>query len=291
MKIGIVGNPGGWSSEKLADAAEKLTGYRLLINMEDTWWDSEKNTAFYRTLDLSGLDALIIKKIGVNYSPHLLDRLYTLDFLHKHGSKIFSKPSAILLALDRLSCTLKLKTGGIPMPPVIVTENIEKGCEAVVSFGQAVFKPLFSSKARGMTVISADEPDVRQKVSDFKDAGNPLMYIQKFIHIPGEDLGVIFLGGKYFATYARVSDGKAWNTTINSGGKYAAYEPDEKIIELAMKAQSLFGLDYTSVDIVETEDGPMVFEVSAFGGFRGLYDSYGINAAEKYFAYVMERIR
>ncbi len=290
MKIGIIGTPGGWSSEKLADTAYEKTGYRLLVNMEDTWWDSEKNTLYFNETDLGSLDALIIKKIGARYSPHLLDRLYLLDFLHKKGIKVFSKPASIMLALDRLSCTIKLRTNGIPMPPMIVTENIETGCEAVVSFGRAVFKPLFSSKARGMTVISADDPEMKDKITAFKKAGNTLMYIQKMIKLPGRDLGVVFLGGKYLATYARVLNNNSWNTTTRTGGSYAPYEPDGQTVEMAARAQALFDLDYTGVDIVETEDGPLIFEVSAFGGFRGLLEGNKIDAAGKYCAYVMEKL-
>jgi tetrahydromethanopterin:alpha-L-glutamate ligase len=34
--------------------------------------------------------------------------------------------------------------------------------------------------------------------------------------------------------------------------------------------------------VVETREGPVVFEVSAFGGFRGLEDACGIDAAGAY---------
>ncbi len=34
MKIGVVGVPGGWSSEILADTVYNKTGYRMLIDLE-----------------------------------------------------------------------------------------------------------------------------------------------------------------------------------------------------------------------------------------------------------------
>ncbi len=290
MRIGIVGIAGGWSSERLAAAAEKQTGSRLLIHMEDVRWDSQQNTLCYGHLDLAAFDALIVKKIGVKYSPHLLDRLYLLDFLHKRGTRVFSKPSSMLLALDRLSCTLKLRAHNIPMPPTVVTESVEHGCEAVLSFGTAVFKPLYSSKGRGMVVLSALDPQLKEKVTAFKNAGNTLMYIQKKVDIPAQDLGVMFLGGKYLATYARLRAADAWNTTTVNGGRYAPFEPAPEVVEIAARAQALFDLDYTGVDIVETEAGPQVFEVSAFGGFRGLYEAYGLDVAEKLLSYVLEQI-
>ena len=92
------------------------------------------------------------------------------------------------------------------------------------------------------------------------------------------------------ATYARVNNGNSWNTTINSGGKYEAYEPSPEIIQLARRAQEPFGLDFTCVDVVETNNGPMVFEVSAFGGFRGLLQANEVDAASLYADYVLGRL-
>lgn len=176
------------------------------------------------------------------------------------------------------------------MPPTVLTEDVEEAAEAVKRFGRGVFKPLFTSKARGMEIISADDPNMAARIAAFKNMGNSVMYVQKMMDIPGRDLGIAFLGGKYVATYARVSNGNSWNTTTANGGSYEAYEPGESLIELARHAQGLFNLDFTCVDVVETKDGPMVFEVSALGGFRGLWEARRINVAGMIVHSVLERI-
>lgn len=290
-KIGVVGIPDGWSSERLADTVEKKTGSRYLFDMDKISADIYNNKVFYEDIELNDFSALIIKKVGLVYSPDLLDRLEILRFLsEKIGVKMFSSPNSIIRLLDRLSCTMTLRIGGIPMPETVITEDINAGVQAVKKFGKAVFKPLFTSKARGMTIIE-DNNETKDKIEEYKGNGNPVMYIQKMLEHPGKDLGVSFLGGKYLATYARVGSKDSWNTTINSGGKYQPYEPSQEIIDLAYKAQSLFNLDFTCVDVVETSDGPLIFEVSAFGGFRGLLDANNIDAAELYVDYVMESIK
>ncbi|MDT8282433.1 MAG: ATP-grasp family protein, partial [Gammaproteobacteria bacterium] len=91
--------------------------------------------------------------------------------------------------------------------------------------------------------------------------------------------------------YARQGNGDSWNTTINSGGHYVACQPSAEILQLAEKAQAPFALDFTCVDVVETAMGPMVFEVSAFGGYRGLLDSHGIDAAKLYTDYVVDNLQ
>jgi ribosomal protein S6--L-glutamate ligase len=179
------------------------------------------------------------------------------------------------------------------MPPTIITESVEEALAAVEAYGEAVFKPLYTSKARGMRVIRSGPPAAAE-IAEYK-ADNTLLYIQQKIDLPGQDLGVVFLGGEYLTTYARsnadsVANGETWNTTTRSGGKYRPYEPPAGIVALAQKAQDLFGLDFTCVDVVETERGPLVFEVSAFGGFRGIQTTSDIDPARRYVDYVMKRI-
>ena len=59
---------------------------------------------------------------------------------------------------------------------------------------------------------------------------------------------------------------------------------------MAFRAQELFQMDFTTVDIAETDDGPICFEVSAFGGFRGGLEGTGIDVAKHYAQYVLESL-
>lgn len=175
------------------------------------------------------------------------------------------------------------------MPKTVITEDVSLAMEAVVNLGHVVLKPLYSTKARGMITINANDTEKEQKIRTFKQS-NSVMYIQQMVDIPGRDLGVVFLGGRYLATYARQGSSDSWNTTINSGGHYVDYQPSAEILQLAEKAQAPFALDFTCVDVVETSQGPMVFEVSAFGGYRGLQDAHGIDAADLYTKHVIEQL-
>jgi ribosomal protein S6--L-glutamate ligase len=291
VKIGVVGIPGKWSTEALADAVEAATGFRLVIDMAEVCAELDSGRLIYREHDLTALDGLVVKKISEIYSPDVLDRLEMLRQLQRAGVRVFSKVERIIRLIDRLSCTLSLYNGGIPMPPTRVTESSAIAAEAVAAFGSAVFKPLYSTKARGMTVIDADQEPQRllQQIEAFR-ADNPVMYIQKKLALPGRDLGMVFLDGDYQGSYARVGKSGAWNTTIRNGGHYEGHLADEALVALARKAQAIFGLDFTTVDVAETEQGPVVFEVSAFGGFRGAQEGIGIDVPSRYVAYILEEL-
>ncbi|MBN1150207.1 GAK system ATP-grasp enzyme [candidate division WOR-3 bacterium] len=289
-QIAVIGLPGAWSTEILADEIQKITGFRKVIDMSQVHYDSISGSLSCEDLDLSHLDAIIVKKIGPQYNSDTLERLELLKYLHQKGTRIFSKPDSMMNCFDRLSGTLRLETGGIPIPATVITEDTKKALETVKIYKKAVFKPLFTSKARGMKVIFHDDIEIESNIRNFQNEGNPIMYIQKFVEIPQKDIGVVFLGGNFIGSYARVRTNNSWNTTTLSGGRYEKFEPSSEIIDMAKKAQDLFELDFTCIDIAVTPEGPLVFEASPFGGFKGLFQALNINAAKMYAQYVIDKI-
>ncbi|MFV9616063.1 MAG: ATP-grasp domain-containing protein, partial [Gammaproteobacteria bacterium] len=131
LKIGVVGIPGGWSSEKLADAVAARTGFRILIDIARIDACLLTGKVRYEGVDLTSLDGIIVKKINSVYSPTDLERLEILRFLQGQGVRIFSKPENILGLISRLACTVTLRNAAIPMPETVITEDEGLAKEAV----------------------------------------------------------------------------------------------------------------------------------------------------------------
>ena len=290
-RIGVIGIPGKWSTEVLADRVEEATGYRQVIDMTQVVFDGANNRLIAGDVDLTAHDGLLVKKISEDYSPATLDRLELLRVAEALGVRVFSPATSMLRLIDRLSCTVTLRNHHIPMPDTVVTEDLDAATDAVKRFGEAVLKPLFSTKARGMTLVSAEasRETIRAQLANFQST-HPVIYLQKKLTLSGRDLGLVFLRGQYLGAYARVAQTDAWNTTIHSGGKYELATPSEDIIAMASKAQSLFNMDFTTVDVAETDAGAICFEVSAFGGFKGALEGAGVDAARAYVNYALEQL-
>ena len=290
-RIAVIGVPGKWSTEVLAERIAAKTGACPVIDMAEVTFQSAAGALTARGLNLNEFDGLVVKKISQQYAPSTLDRLELLRVAEAQGVRVFSPASSMLRLIDRLSCTVTLQNHSIPMPDACVTESISDAIAFIQGAGEVVLKPLFSTKARGMTVLDASESDDQLSVAltSFQQ-DNPVLYLQRKIGLSGRDMGLMFLGGEYLGAYARVAQTGAWNTTIHSGGKYEAVDPDASVIAMAFRAQELFQMDFTTVDIAETDDGPICFEVSAFGGFRGGLEGTGIDVAEHYAQYVLESL-
>lgn len=284
----MIGVPGGWSTEALADAFGERTGTRIVIDAERLRADTERTTVLCDDVDLRQLDAIAIKKIGQGYGPEMLERLEMLRFVSALGVPIFSPPERILAMVNRVACTLGLRAAGIPMPETVITEDGDVALAAVRRFGSAVLKSIYSTKGRGVRLVHADDEPERALAEHRAEC--TIYYVQRAIELGGRDLGVAFLGGEHLGTYARVAGEGSWQTTIHSGGRYEPYDLDPDIVALAQRAQAAFGLTFTSVDVALTPEGPRIFEVSAFGGYRGLRDGLGIDAAGLVADHVLERV-
>lgn len=290
-RIAVVGIPGKWSTEILADRLEEQTGFRAVIDMADVVADLTTGEVKAGDIVLNDLDGIVVKKISEIYAPAAEDRIHLLGYLESYGVKIFSPPKSIDELINRLSGTLALRKNDIPMPKTKITESIEEAIKAVRDFGEVVLKPLYSTKARGMIVLTSEMSDSELETELTRyQANNQLFYIQKKANLSGRDLGMVFIGGEYSCTYARVGSGDSWNTTILAGGKYESYEPTPELIELGRKAQACYDLSFTTVDIALTDEGPIVFEVSAFGGFKGALEGCGIDAAGDYANYILKSL-
>ena len=114
IKIAVVGLPGKWSTETLADAVSEKTGFRQVIDMNDVSLNLESHELYHQEQNLCELDAVIIKKITSQYSPNTLDRLELLRVAENAGVKIFSRPDNIIRLINRLSCTVTLSNAEIP---------------------------------------------------------------------------------------------------------------------------------------------------------------------------------
>jgi tetrahydromethanopterin:alpha-L-glutamate ligase len=290
MNIGVIGIHGAWSTESLSQQLKKKGAGGAVLELAEISYDLAEQRYFHHRHNLDDFDGFILKKLGRQYSASLLDELELLELLERSGFKFFSSPKMIRKMISRLSCTIQLRDNDIPMPATFITQDRQEALEWAVANAPVILKPLYSTKARGMAMLT-DEASAQEGIKQLLASGERIIYLQKKLDLSGSDYGLVFLGGDYIGAYARVSDGSTWHTTTREGGTYGAYTPPQAFIDLAQKAQDPFKLDFTCVDIADTREmGPIVFEVSAFGGYKGLFESSGLDASDLLTDYAISKM-
>lgn len=276
-QIAIIGKPGAWSTEHLSKKLRAQNFEVQIFNAKEIHFNSKLNKTAVSGICLDKFDAVVIKKLG-DYQPEIIDRLNLLLLAENNGLKFYSAPSKLLKMISRISCSTALLNEGIPMPNTFIGESVDEALNWIKDKHKVVFKPNFSTKAKGMEVIDSDS--VREKDLNNLKADFGFLYLQEKLNIGDRDYGLAFIGDRYIGAYARVASKESWNTTTKDGGHYASCDLSEDIIAVAKKAKNTFNLDFCSVDVAIVNNKPVVFEVSAFGGFNGLFKGANIDAAE-----------
>jgi len=288
--IAVVGQPGAWSTERLAHALRAAGAEVLVVDLAGCALRLPEPGVWYRGTRLD-VEAAIVKKIGDTAGGwSVRERLQVLRHWEASGVPVWSAPDRLEVAVDRYRMTVELVRAGLPMPETVVTEDVDEAVATVERFGAAVLKPLFTSKGRGMLRLdpALDVPRILERHR--ADSAGPF-YLQRFVKHPGRDLGVAVLDGRCLGAYWRIASDGQWMTTVLSGGRYAPAEPPAEALALAERAARHFGLLFTGVDLIEGDEGFTVLEVSAFGGFRGLLDGCGVDAAPLLAEAVLARCR
>ena len=290
MRIAVIGQPGAWSTERLAGALRGAGASPTVVDLGGCAMRLPEPAVYHGGRPLQ-VDAAVVKKIGDTAGGWAVrERLQVLRHLEASGVPVWSGPSQIEAAVDRARMTVELVRGGLPVPEAVITEDVAEATAAVERFGSAILKPLFTSKGRGMRRLDPSL-DLPRLLAHHAGENPGPFYLQRFVKHPGRDLGVAVLDGQYLGAYWRVAGHDQWMTTILAGGHYERADPPDEVIDLACRAAAHFGLLFTGVDLIESEEGYRILEVSAFGGFRGLLDGCGIDAAPLMAAAVLRRMR
>jgi tetrahydromethanopterin:alpha-L-glutamate ligase len=285
MRVAVAGIPGAWSSERMCHALQERGIESFVFSLGDCLHDLATGRVTLDERDLGDLDGIVIKKLAPQDSAVARLRLHMLRSLESQGVRIFSRAEVIERAMDRYGMNRELAAAGLPLPHTIAFETAEGLSAAIETLGDAIVKPIYTSKGRSMFRARSGEP-----IPEW-DPANGRWLAQRFVDGPGRDIGACVLGGKYVGAFYRVAPEGKWMTTTLSGGHYEHCDLDTEGREIAVRAANLFGLDYTVVDLVKGKKSYQLYEVSAFGGFRGLWTANQMDVAALYAKYIGGEVR
>jgi ribosomal protein S6--L-glutamate ligase len=145
--------------------------------------------------------------------------------------------------------------------------------------GKVVYKPILSSMGKG--IMKFNDADLAYNAYKMLDRMHHPLIIQKYIKNPGRDIRVFVIGGNVTKAVYRYIPEDGWKSNVAQGGKMIEGKISKEILELGLNANKAMGLDYSGVDIIEGQDGPIIMEVNAAPGWQGLKEATGENIAEK----------
>ncbi len=292
MRIGILTTGHEEEDNRFLEAA-KQRGYdvKLLYILKCSIGVCiDKPEIYYEGNSIKSDFDIIIPRID---TPHTD---YGLTILKQFRSmRVFTSESSSALELgrDKLQCVQRLMREKIPFPATGFAYSKEDFDNIINTVGGVPLIIKLVKGTEGVGVFLAD--DMKHAINllkTFKQLSSPLI-VQKFIEeSAGTDIRAFVVGGKVIAAMERKAvdgDFRA-NIALGGQGKSLKLTPEEE--DLAIRAAKAIDINVAGVDLVRSNDGPLVIEINTSPNFQskkmGLENVSGVDIAGAIIEFAVE---
>ena len=109
---------------------------------------------------------------------------------------------------------------------------------------------------------------------------NTNILVQEFIkEAGGSDIRCFVVGNKVIAAMKRQAPEGEFRSNLHRGGTASVIKLTPKERATAIRAAKVMGLNVAGVDLLRSQRGPLVMEVNASPGIRGIEEATGIDVA------------
>jgi ribosomal protein S6--L-glutamate ligase len=279
MRIVILSRqPTLYSTRILVDAAEKR-GHKVRV-LDTLQFDirvSRRNPElFYQGEAVGPVDA-VIPRIGASITFFGLAVVRQFEMM---GVYCVNESQAIARSRDKLRSLQILSRHDIGLPPTVYTRQADHvpACIDRVEGPPVVVKLLEGTQGIGV-VLAETAPTASSVIEAFHGLDQNIL-IQKFIkEAKGADIRALVVGRKVVAAMKRKAVSGEFRSNLHRGGKAQKVRLTADYKKTALAAARVLGLRVAGVDLIESNEGPMVMEVNSSPGLEGIQKTTGIDVA------------
>jgi ribosomal protein S6--L-glutamate ligase len=197
------------------------------------------------------------------------------------GTPVINRAKPIAAARHKFHSLRILAQHGLPVPPSLTVGSTTFLENAVAEMGNYPFilKPFYGTHGRGVMLL--DTPTSLTSAVDALCDLHQDYVIQPFIaEADGIDIRILVVGNEAIAAMKRSAPPGEFRANIHKGASGEAVTLPEEYTHLAIEATAALELEIAGVDLLETNEGPVVLEVNPSPGFEELESVTGINIAD-----------
>lgn len=224
-----------------------------------------------------------------DFAVYLDKDKYLGTMLEAAGLRLFNSAKSVEVCDDKLltylalaGCGLRLATS-IPAP-LCYTKNASINQVFLENVATQLGFPLVAKKSFGSFGAGVKLVHGMGELQETEKEWlhQPHFYQQFIQDASGKDYRIIVIGGKAIGCMKRSAKEGEFRSNIELGGKGEKANPPEEYFQAAELAAKTLGLDYCGVDLLETEDGPVLCEVNSNAFFEGFEAVTGLDVAALY---------
>jgi len=155
-----------------------------------------------------------------------------------------------------------------------------------------VYKPTDGWGGVGLTKIES-EASLDMLMPFLNQMDLRFFYVERFIKYDNTDFRVDIVDGKFIGCYGRRAGSNDWRTNVTSGGSVFLREPNDEVVNLAIKACEVCGIDIGGIDIIydQEKEEYVVLEVNGIPAFATpAQEAMGLNFNDKKIDAIVELI-
>ena len=232
---------------------------------------------FYQGEPVGPVDA-VIPRIGASITFFGLAVVRQFEMM---GVYCVNESQAIARSRDKLRCLQILSRHDIGVPPTVYTRQADHvpGCIDRAEGPPVVVKLLEGTQ--GVGVVLAETAATANSVIEAFHGLDQNILIQKYIReANGSDIRALVVGKKVIAAMRRQALAGEFRSNIHRGGKAKKVLLSAEYRKTALAAARVLGLRVAGVDLIESNDGPMIMEVNSSPGLEGIHNATGVDVAD-----------
>ena len=279
MKIGILSRgPQNHSTRRLSEtaltaghAAEILDPFGFYLHIGGTG-----NRITYHGKPAEDFDVIVprLSRTTAQYGEEVLAHFEWV------GTSVVNRAKAIAAARHKFHSLRILAQHGLPIPPSLTVGSATFLEDAVADVGDYPFilKPFHGTHGTGVMLL--DTPTSLTSTVDALCDLHQDYVIQSFIaEAGGVDIRILVVGGEAVAAMKRSAPPGEFRANIHQGASGEAIALTDEYTRLAIEAATALELEIAGVDLLQTNEGPVVLEVNPSPGFEALELVTGIDIA------------
>lgn len=290
MKIAILSQDSSlYSTKRLRQAGEQrghemhvIDYLRCSISI-----DSHKPTVIYEGKYLQDFDA-IIPRIGASKTFYGTAIVRQFELM---GIFTLNKSQAISRSRNKLNCLQLLAKEGVQLPSTVFSNSITDIDSLIKQVGGAPLVIKLLEGTQGMGVILADTHQAAKSIIEAFRGVEIEVLVQEFIpEANGCDLRCFVIGDKVVAAIKRKSAIGEFRSNLHRGGKAEKVKLTPQERSTAIAATKAMGLKVAGVDLLQSNQGPVVIEVNSSPGLEGIETTTQIDVSSKIIEFVEKSI-
>lgn len=230
----------------------------------------------------------VLPRIGASITFYGLAVLRQFEMM---GVFAANDSQAVARSRDKLR-TLQLFSGhDIGIPPTAFARRREDLRDAIRRVGGTPVVLKLLEGTQGVGVILAESVSSAESVLDAMRSLKQNILIQAFIReSQGQDVRAVVVGDRVVAAMRRKAAEGEFRSNVHRGGSTEAVTLDPEYERTAIEAAHVLGLNIAGVDLLPSDDGPMVLEVNSSPGLKGIETVTGLDVAGTMVEFVLDHL-